>query len=56
VNSAFSVVILPTTPGPTYRDAYVAAIEAVIAGDCYEENVDILAEYRCEIEQANAGR
>lgn len=42
--------------GATYRAAYIAAIEALIAGNCYEGNADILAEYRREIEEAKAAK
>lgn len=42
--------------GATYRDAYIAAIEVVIAGYCYHDNESILAYYREELDKAKAGK
>ena len=40
----------------TYRAPYIDAIEAVIAGGCYNDNTDILQAYRNKIEDVKAGR
>jgi hypothetical protein len=40
--------------GPAYRNGYIAAIEAVIAGACYSDNEDILEAYRRDIDRVKA--
>jgi hypothetical protein len=41
---------------PTYRDAYIDAIEAAVAGGCYNDNVDILQFYRNKIDELKVGK
>jgi len=39
-----------------YRAPYIDAIEAAIAGGCFNDNADILQAYRDKIEDVKAGR
>jgi len=41
---------------PAYRSPYVDAIEAAIAGGCYDGNADILQTYRNKTEAVKSGR
>jgi hypothetical protein len=42
--------------GPAYRGPYIDAIEAAIAGGCYDDNADLLQAYRNKIGDVKAGR